>query len=84
MERSHGVPYYCEELLKSLYLRGMIVIEAMEEEEECEDMRILFPEDHSKSSQVWQDKEVQEDDILSGSSTTRFCSCNFIASFVVE
>uniref|UniRef100_A0A3B4CBB1 Guanylate cyclase domain-containing protein n=1 Tax=Pygocentrus nattereri TaxID=42514 RepID=A0A3B4CBB1_PYGNA len=57
VERSHGVPYYCEELLKSLYLRRMIVIEAIEEKEECEDMKILFPEDHSRSSQVWQDKE---------------------------
>ncbi|XP_036442923.1 adenylate cyclase type 10-like [Colossoma macropomum] len=72
VERSHGVPYYCEELLKSLYLRRMIVIEAIEEEE-CEDMKILFPQDHSRSSQVWQDKEVQEDDILSGSSQPK-CS----------
>ncbi|KAI4900581.1 hypothetical protein NFI96_017263, partial [Prochilodus magdalenae] len=63
VERSHGVPYYCEEILKSLYLGGMIQIEALEEQE---------PEDKtspkpccSKSSQVWQEEEVQEDSTFS-------------------
>ncbi|MGH0135884.1 UNVERIFIED_CONTAM: hypothetical protein FKN15_059675 [Acipenser sinensis] len=43
VERSHGVPYYCEELLKSLYLSKMIVLEQLDEEDE-EDVDILFSE----------------------------------------
>ncbi|MGH0136665.1 UNVERIFIED_CONTAM: hypothetical protein FKN15_062128 [Acipenser sinensis] len=43
VERSHGVPYYCEELLRSLYLSKMIVLEQLDEEDE-EDVDILFSE----------------------------------------
>ncbi|XP_063060987.1 adenylate cyclase type 10-like [Engraulis encrasicolus] len=43
VERSHGVPYYCWELVKSLYLCGMIYITELEEDEECPDLDILFP-----------------------------------------
>ncbi|KAM6945639.1 adenylate cyclase type 10-like [Aplochiton taeniatus] len=44
VERSHGVPYYCEELLKSLYLGQLIVIEETREDEEYKCLDVLFPE----------------------------------------
>ncbi|KAL2096533.1 hypothetical protein ACEWY4_008681 [Coilia grayii] len=43
VERSHGVPYYCRELLKSLYLSDMIYISELGEEEECKDLDMFFP-----------------------------------------
>ncbi|XP_062408009.1 adenylate cyclase type 10-like [Sardina pilchardus] len=43
VERSHGVPYYCEELLKSLYLSDMVYISEVEENEDCKDVDLLFP-----------------------------------------
>ena len=43
VERSHGGPYYCEELLKSLYLSDMIYISEVEEEEDSKDLDRLFP-----------------------------------------
>ncbi|KAJ8003480.1 hypothetical protein DPEC_G00148750 [Dallia pectoralis] len=62
VERSHGVPYYCEELLKSLYLGRLIVIEEMQEEDPDGDQDLLFPEPtlvvhRSKPSQVWQQED---------------------------
>ncbi|KAK6483081.1 adenylate cyclase type 10-like [Huso huso] len=56
VERSHGVPYYCEELLKSLYLSKMIVLEQLDDEDE-EDVDILFSEpkiviENPKASQI--------------------------------
>ncbi|XP_045081481.1 LOW QUALITY PROTEIN: adenylate cyclase type 10-like [Coregonus clupeaformis] len=64
VERSHGVPYYCEELLKSLYLGNLIVMEEVEEEDEAKDIDILFPEPTlvvhcSKPSQVWQEEDAR-------------------------
>ncbi|CAB1327890.1 unnamed protein product [Coregonus sp. 'balchen'] len=62
--RSHGVPYYCEELLKSLYLGNLIVMEEVEKEDEAKDIDILFPEPTlvvhcSKPSQVWQEEDAR-------------------------
>uniref|UniRef100_A0A4W5QZD4 Uncharacterized protein n=1 Tax=Hucho hucho TaxID=62062 RepID=A0A4W5QZD4_9TELE len=62
VERSHGVPYYCEELLKSLYLGNLIVME--EVEDEAKDVDILFPEPTlvvhcSEPSQVGQEEDAR-------------------------
>ncbi|XP_015214518.2 adenylate cyclase type 10 [Lepisosteus oculatus] len=62
VERSHGVPYYCEEVLKSLYLSSVIVLEEMDDEEEDDDIDMLFPEPQivikkSKVSQIWNPEE---------------------------
>eukprot|EP00062_Callorhinchus_milii_P005656 gi/632946096/ref/XP_007888388.1/ PREDICTED: adenylate cyclase type 10 [Callorhinchus milii] len=40
-ERSYGVPYYCEEILKSLYFSDLIILEPLEEEEEDESDTVL-------------------------------------------
>ncbi|XP_032879382.1 adenylate cyclase type 10 [Amblyraja radiata] len=41
MERSYGVPYYCEEILRSLYYSDLIVLEPLEEEDEDESDIVL-------------------------------------------
>ncbi|XP_072903507.1 adenylate cyclase type 10-like [Hemitrygon akajei] len=41
MERSYGVPYYCEEILRSLYNSDLIILEPLEEEEEDESDTVL-------------------------------------------
>ncbi|XP_062908670.1 adenylate cyclase type 10-like [Mobula hypostoma] len=41
MERSYGVPYYCEEILRSLYNSDLIILEPLEEEEEDESDAVL-------------------------------------------
>ncbi|XP_034145484.1 adenylate cyclase type 10 isoform X1 [Esox lucius] len=78
VERSHGVPFYCEELLKSLYLGHQIVIEEVQEEDPAEDIDILFPEPTlvvhlSKPSQVWQ----QEDSRASALGTPKASTLKF-------
>ncbi|XP_069791459.1 adenylate cyclase type 10-like isoform X2 [Narcine bancroftii] len=35
-ERSYGVPYYCEEILRSLYYSDLIILEPLDQEEEDE------------------------------------------------
>uniref|UniRef100_A0A8C8R8M7 Adenylate cyclase 10 n=1 Tax=Pelusios castaneus TaxID=367368 RepID=A0A8C8R8M7_9SAUR len=37
IERSHGIPFYCEELLRNLHLNNMLVFHLLEEDEEIED-----------------------------------------------
>ncbi|XP_067388626.1 adenylate cyclase type 10 [Emydura macquarii macquarii] len=37
IQRSHGIPFYCEELLRNLHLNNMLVFHLLEEEEEIED-----------------------------------------------
>ncbi|XP_051883991.1 LOW QUALITY PROTEIN: adenylate cyclase type 10-like [Pristis pectinata] len=41
MERSYGVPYYCEEILRSLYYSDLIILEPLAEEEEDESDAVL-------------------------------------------
>ncbi|XP_078260626.1 adenylate cyclase type 10-like [Rhinoraja longicauda] len=41
MERSYGVPYYCEEILRSLYYSDLVVLEPLEEEDEDESDIVL-------------------------------------------
>ncbi|XP_030623566.1 adenylate cyclase type 10-like [Chanos chanos] len=43
VERSHGVPFYCVELLRSLCLSKMILIKAVEEEANSSDFNMMFP-----------------------------------------
>ncbi|XP_034145486.1 adenylate cyclase type 10 isoform X3 [Esox lucius] len=88
VERSHGVPFYCEELLKSLYLGHQIVIEEVQEEDPAEDIDILFPEPTlvvhlSKPSQVWQQEDSRASALVAGLASAdgvwrckvlRFCS----------
>nr|ACA52542.1 soluble adenylyl cyclase [Squalus acanthias] len=40
-ERSYGVPYYCEEILRSLYFSDLILLEALDEEDEDESDAVL-------------------------------------------
>ncbi|XP_065450290.1 adenylate cyclase type 10-like isoform X3 [Chrysemys picta bellii] len=37
IQRSHGIPFYCEELLQNLHLKNMLVFQLWEEEEEVDD-----------------------------------------------
>ncbi|KYO24355.1 adenylate cyclase type 10 isoform D [Alligator mississippiensis] len=37
IQRSHGIPYYCEELLRNLYLHNALMFHVLDEEEEIED-----------------------------------------------
>uniref|UniRef100_K7GIP2 Adenylate cyclase 10 n=1 Tax=Pelodiscus sinensis TaxID=13735 RepID=K7GIP2_PELSI len=37
VQRSHGIPFYCEELLRNLHLNNMLIFRLWEEEEEVED-----------------------------------------------
>ncbi|XP_074859423.1 adenylate cyclase type 10 [Carettochelys insculpta] len=37
IQRSHGIPFYCEELLRNLHLNNMLIFHLWEEEEEVED-----------------------------------------------
>ncbi|XP_046887362.1 adenylate cyclase type 10-like [Hypomesus transpacificus] len=55
VERSHGVPFYCEELLRSLYQSHMIGLRRREEDQE-DPCLLLFPSEampRSQSSSVW-------------------------------
>ncbi|KAM7162914.1 adenylate cyclase type 10 [Macrochelys suwanniensis] len=36
-QRSHGIPFYCEELLRNLHLNNMLIFRLWEEEEEVDD-----------------------------------------------
>uniref|UniRef100_UPI00398F2D34 adenylate cyclase type 10-like n=1 Tax=Pristiophorus japonicus TaxID=55135 RepID=UPI00398F2D34 len=40
-ERSYGVPYYCEEILRSLYFSDLILLEQLDEEDEDESDAVL-------------------------------------------
>ncbi|XP_073214201.1 adenylate cyclase type 10 [Lepidochelys kempii] len=43
IQRSHGIPFYCEELLRNLHLNNMLIFHLWEEEEEVDDeWEILF------------------------------------------
>ncbi|XP_064420120.1 adenylate cyclase type 10 [Latimeria chalumnae] len=60
IERSYGVPYFCEQLLKSLYFSNFIVLEELENDEEDE-TDILFTQRKSfiqktTASEVWKKK----------------------------
>ncbi|KAM9129108.1 adenylate cyclase type 10 [Pangshura tecta] len=37
IQRSHGIPFYCEELLRNLHLNNMLIFHLWEEEEEVDD-----------------------------------------------
>ncbi|XP_026511379.1 adenylate cyclase type 10-like [Terrapene carolina triunguis] len=37
IQRSHGIPFYCEELLRNLHLKNMLIFHLWEEEEEVDD-----------------------------------------------
>ncbi|XP_053882135.1 adenylate cyclase type 10-like [Malaclemys terrapin pileata] len=37
VKRSHGIPFYCEELLRNLHLKNMLIFHLWEEEEEVDD-----------------------------------------------
>ncbi|XP_039341045.1 adenylate cyclase type 10 isoform X3 [Mauremys reevesii] len=37
IQRSHGIPFYCEELLRNLHLNNMLIFRLWEEEEEVDD-----------------------------------------------
>ncbi|XP_041919969.1 adenylate cyclase type 10-like isoform X3 [Alosa sapidissima] len=85
VERSHGVPYYCEELLKSLYLSRMVYISEVEESEECRDVELLFPgpsvEVPIPSSRTSSEEEIRKKSMgLNTQENTSSLKCRKIAA----
>ncbi|XP_069082624.1 adenylate cyclase type 10 [Pleurodeles waltl] len=53
IERSYGIPYYCEELLKSMYINKIIIMEPLEEEDEDDEEILVTKRMSISASLAW-------------------------------
>ncbi|XP_078535263.1 adenylate cyclase type 10 isoform X2 [Lissotriton helveticus] len=53
VERSYGIPYYCEELLRSMYINKIIIMEPMEEEDEDDEGILVSKRMSISANQAW-------------------------------
>ncbi|KAJ1183585.1 hypothetical protein NDU88_000402 [Pleurodeles waltl] len=72
IERSYGIPYYCEELLKSMYINKIIIMEPLEEEDEDDEEILVTKRMSISASLAWRRRSDRRGSCLLSVNASRF------------